>query len=345
MSHIAAAAADPLAPKPTRCELAHPVFTTFGDVQFRRADTDGTPVLTMQLGERKAQIPLDALRREFAIATGSADGRMLALIATSLDYVACLRPGDRLPSEVLTGQASWKPSPNHLRLAATRLRLNLVTWLSPASQWATCPRDELTLLRLADDPALLRDVQVAAMAAARHLALPDAAEVTRLMAALAEELSYIEALRQRLLVRVEALCRRVSALFGSRRCRGVAADTLSQVHRLGMLAFRQFRVRFDDLDALTAVFDTLARNVDGLRGFIRSTRDWLYCSQRAWEPLLARWDQAAAGASDEVSALLTASYQFLAPRFMPTTKWPGARPAAPLRRMHPAVPAPMQMAW
>ena len=337
----------PLEPMPLRCELKHRVFSTFGDLHFRRSEADGAPVLTMRLGEREAQVPLEALRKEFGIAEDSADGRMLALIAKALEYVSCLQPGDRLPPEVLDGQASWRPSPNHLRLAATRLRLNLVAWSAPKSRWAGAQRDELSLLRLADDPALSREVQAAALAAAHMLGLRDGEQVLRLMEELSEELSYIEALRQRLLTRVEQLCRRVARLLHSRQG-GPSPDTLSQVHRLGVLAFRQFRSRFDDVDALTGVFETLKHDLDGIRGFIRTTRDFLYRSQRAWEPLLAKWDKAADEAAGGAAGLLSATYQFLAPRFMPFTEWQGQKRAAaapPRTQAASAGPGAAQMAW
>ena len=322
-----------------RLVLQHPVFSSFGDVRFRRAEPDGLPVLAIRLGEREAQLPLDALQREFGIADDSDDGRMLALIAAALEYVPSLQAGDRLPSEVLTGKASWRPSPDHLLLATTRLQLNLLAWLAPQSRWAATKRDDVTLLRLAGGAALSRDVQAAASAAAQLLGLRDAAHVIGLIADLSDELSYIEALRQRLLARVEALCRRVAILRVQRRI-GAAADTLSQVHRLSLMAFQQIRTRFDDVDAVTCVFDTLGRNTESLRGFIRSTRDWLYQSQRAWEPLLARWDRTAKAES----GLLASTYRFLAPRFMPTTQWQGqqATSAPPKTR---AGPPRAQMAW
>ena len=69
----------------------------------------------MLLGERQAAVPLRALQNEFGIADDSADGRMLGLIAGALDFVPLLRPGDALPAEVRTGEASWKPDAMHFR--------------------------------------------------------------------------------------------------------------------------------------------------------------------------------------------------------------------------------------
>src|SRR6185312_7558118 len=88
-----------------RCRLEHSVFSQISDPVFRRSETDGTAVMVVQLGDREAALPLRALQREFGIEDASNDGRMLGLIAASLDFVAALRIGDKLPAEVLTGQA------------------------------------------------------------------------------------------------------------------------------------------------------------------------------------------------------------------------------------------------
>ena len=65
--------------------------------------------MVVKLGERDAAIPLRSLQREFGIPDDSDDGRMLGLIAQSLDFVTGVQIGDALPTEVLTGQASWEP--------------------------------------------------------------------------------------------------------------------------------------------------------------------------------------------------------------------------------------------
>ena len=79
------------------------------------------------------------------------------------------------------------------------------------------------------------------------------------------------------------------------------------------------------------------RNADSQRAFIRTNRDWLYRSQRAWQPVLDDWDEAGTEFGDGSRALLARTYRFLAPRYMPVTEWlPPAqleRKKAPLRQM------------
>ncbi len=307
-------------PIPERCVLEHPMFAALSDVRFRRSGTDGAAMMAVSLGDREADIPLRSLGREFGIDSASPDGRMLELIGESLDFVSVLQPGDRLPPEILTGQASWRPSPNHLRIAGTRLRLQLVAWLTPGAAQNGVP-NELALLRLADDPELHRNVQAVIGRAAHELGLSSGADVTRLLDELAEELAYIEALRDRLLRRVEAVFRKVARLNQQRTTQFGGAETLLQVKRLCGSALQQVRVRFAELDRQTGEVLSALRNQDHHRLFIRSNRDWLYRSQRAWDPILKQWDAVADQLDDATWALLARTYQFLAPRFMATTEW------------------------
>ena len=301
---------------PERCALANPVFARFGEPLFRRAEADGMPVMVIALGEGQAALPLRALQREFHIDDDSPDGRMLGLIAELLDYVTCLRPGDRPPAEVLTGEASWEPEARHRRLAAARLRLQLLAWLDPAAA-----SDPTAHARLETDPGLRARVQAAFDQAATALGLPDSEAVVPVVAGLAEEIAYIEALREGLLARVQAMCAKLDTLGAGWRGNAERQTTLTQVRRLAHIALTQLAARFAEVDAQTAEIVGALRNAESHRAFIRSSRDWLYRSRRAWEPLLADWDAAGPGLDDSAWLRLGRSYQFLAPRFMPVQEW------------------------
>lgn len=323
---------------PDRCELQHKVFTTLGDVRFRRSSTDGETMIALRLGDKEAQLPIESLRREFSIGKDTADGRMLDLIGSALDYVSSLQPGDRLPPEVCSGLASWAPGSKHIRMAGTRLRLDLVSWGDPKSARASVARDEATLLFMSDDPTLYSDVHLVSIAVADRLGLADGQQVVALLDECAQELAYIEALRERLLGRVAALCRRVGLIQRDGKRPGMSFDTLSQVHRLLMIATKQMVGRFDEVDAQTGEIGSLLRNMDNQRVFIRANRDWLYRCLRTWEPILDRWSRLADDGGDEMGPVLSASYQFLAPRYMPSTAWHGTRE----KRGTGPVPSPMR---
>ncbi len=313
---------------PEFCLLRHGVFSALGEVTFRRADSDGTPVMIMPMGALNASVPLRALQREFAIGDDTPDGRMLGLIAASLDYVNFLRPGDPLPAEVLTGLASWEPGEAHRVIVANRLRLQLLRWLDPQHPTITALR------QLDDDPVFRRHVQAAFEHAAEALGLGAPAEVIALFEALCTELSFIEALRHRLGHRVRAFSDRMHGLAG-RRQDGERTQMLIQVQRLAEIGRNAIQGRFAEVDACTSEIMVALRNVEDQQSFIRSNRDWLYRCQRAWEPVLAAWEARDTARDPSMWQLVATTYQFLAPRYMPVQEWrsaPAARAARGRRK-------------
>ncbi len=297
------------------------MFRRLGDIVFRRSLADGTPMMILSFGEREAGVPLRSLQHELDITDDSPDGRMLGRIAESLDYVACLRPGDPMPAEVVDGQASWEPTNAHRRTAATRLRLQLLAWIDPAAaQEAGAERDiEAQMQR---DPVIRSKVQAAFREAAATLELESPAEVVAVVERLSEETAYIEALRELLLSRVQALMARVGQMLrGSGRIDLNRRDDLTQMVRLGEIALKQFRARFEDVDVQTAEIIPMLRNADSQIAFIRSNRDTLYRSLRGWEPVLNDWAKAG-GPSAELGPVITATYHFLAQRYLPYSEWP-----------------------
>lgn len=326
--------------RPDRCVLQHPLFSALGEISFRRAETDGTPVMVVSLGERVAAVPLRALQREFAIDDDSPDGRMLALIAEALDYVAGLHLGDRLPSEVLDGSASWEPEPRHRAQVENRLRMQLLAWLDPAGREAG-PGRGAAVARLDEDAGLRQRVQQAFEQAARALGLPDARAVIALVENLASELSYIEALRDGLLRRVQLMARRVAQAVSRFRGDGTRLESLTQVHRLGEIALTRIAARFEEVDAQTGEVMAALRNIESQQAFIRSNRDLLYRSLRGWEPILAAWEVQEGTLDEGFWALIGRTYHFLAPRYMPVQEWHAQTAARPRRGAKPD----RAMAW
>ena len=307
--------------KPTHCVLEHRMFALFQDPVFRRADTDGTPVMAVRLGDRDAAMPLRSLQREFGIGDSTHDGTVLAAIAEALDFVPILRLGDPLPPEILTGDASWEPGPTHQRLALIRLQMQLVAWLHGGDGAEPIVLDAAALAGLEDDPVLRQQIQEAFQRAAESLGLPSKDAVIEQMESLAFELAFIESLRERLLELVRQMARRLERL--SRGFRGDTEQraTLDRLRHLSGEALRQISHRFEQQDAQAGEVMAALRHLESHRHFIRANRDWLYRSHMAWEPLLADWDKAGEALNEPLRALLARTYQFLAPRFMPVTEW------------------------
>ncbi len=304
--------------QPDHCVLENAVFTRLGNAIFRRAELDGAPVMVVALGESTATLPFRSLRREFGIEEASADGRMLGLITESLDFVSGLSPGDPLPSEVLSGRASWQPGPKYQQAAAAKLRVQLLAWLDPAAAQQGPPP---SLERLESDPALRAAVQRAFEQAAVELGIDDPKAVMTLVAELAEELSYIEALRDRFLRRVTSMVGRVDGLSSGAVMNAERQTALSRIRKLAHAALKQISSRFAEVDAQTGEVLATLRHVERHTAFIRAHRDWLYRSSRAWEAILLDWDSAMPGLDDAAWKRLNRAYHFLAPRYMPVQEW------------------------
>ena len=119
---------------PETCQLSHAGFRMLGEPVFRLSEGMRVPSMVVQLESQEAVLPLRSVAREFRIDPKSADGQMLELIEQALDFVVAVRLGDKLPSELNGGEASWEPNEQDRRIAASRVRHNLVAASSPV--WA-----------------------------------------------------------------------------------------------------------------------------------------------------------------------------------------------------------------
>jgi hypothetical protein len=126
---------------------------------------------------------------------------------------------------------------------------------------------------VADDPARKAQVQQAFAKAAEALGMPSREAVIQLVEELAQELAYIEALRDRLLRRVKGMSDKLNRMAQNYHGDASHLETLTQVRRLTNIAFKQISHRFDELDAQTGEVMSALRNADSQRVFIRSNRD------------------------------------------------------------------------
>jgi hypothetical protein len=303
---------------PATLLLEHPVFSRFGPPVFRRDPSGGEPVMIVALGERMVALPLSPLRAEFGLGPETPDGRMLDLVREALDFVNEMRPGQAFPPEIITGEASWEPGPEHFALAFARLRLSLLAWFQGKDFEKT---DDETLLAMVEDPAFRPRIQEAFEKAAHELGLPDGEAVLGALEHFAHELAYIEALRLRLLRRVQNLAARIIRVQVHWRGDSTHGEVVAQVTRLARRAARQLAARFEELDAQTGEVISALRNDAHQRSFIRATRDFFYRTWLGFEPLLTAWEQAVDPTDREQWGLLERTYQFLAPRYMTVTEW------------------------
>lgn len=295
--------------------------------------------MALSVDNNDVVLPLRSVASLFGIRPDSADGQMLGLVEQGLRFVATLQLGDKLPTEVSTGEASWEPSAYHRQVASARLQLQLVSWIGGIAESEDGRVTSQMLLVSVDDPAIRPRVQDALRQAAAELGIAGGGPaVAALVEELAHELSYIEAMRERLLERVRAIGKGLvragqenAALAPGRR------ETLFQVVRLASSALAELISAFEEVDGQTASILPALRNLERQRSFLRPHRDRLYCGYLAWDPIFRSWETVAGGAGgagragreqDGFWRVVDETYRFLAPQFMSVQEWQSILAAA-----------------
>ncbi len=296
----------------------HKFFTSFEQIQFRTTEAnEAVAVLTMAGNE--AVLGFDGIRREFGLTPDTDDGKMLDVVEKGLKFVRGLKPGDPIPKEILSGEASWTPSDRHLRIAHQRLTLQLVTWLTGDEHAFTSPEE---LLQVANDPQVKKNVTLAFSEAAEALGIgrDRREEVVQYIEQLAKEFAYIEALRDVFneIKKIDEKIQGLRRVYSSDR--GMI-ETTDHVGRLSQRSISIYSAYFYDIDAQTGEILSVLRNLDGQIEYIRKTRDELYCRMFPWDEFIKIWKTIYVVKSDENVMRLRDIYQFLAPRFMQVNEW------------------------
>jgi hypothetical protein len=305
------------APRATHFAFAHKVFAAPG-ARFAAA-ANGDPMLYVTLGDLAVGISLPTLRAEFGIAADSPDGRLLDIVSQSLRFVREILPGDCIPRELLDGTASWSVEEQHLATARSRLTLQLATWMRGGE---TTVLDRTQLQRLADDPGTKERVQAAFGEAAERLGLgrDGRQAVVDRVELMARELSYIEALRDRvaLVLSIDRKLNRLAAAY--RRDRSFMED-LVRVRNLMRHPVTEFTDMLMQVDAQTSEILALLRNMDVHVAFIRETRNELHWRLMAWDEVVVPWQDHDPVRCEETERLVRSLYRLLAPLYATGAVW------------------------
>jgi hypothetical protein len=304
---------------PQICYLGHPGFHMLGEPLFRLSEGTRIASMVVQLDGHDAVLPLRAVAREFRVDPESADGKMLTLIEQALEFVVSLRFGDKLPSELYGGEASWEPTEADRRIAASRVRYSLVRCVfAPSSKstsvsgggapgWEDEPKNRALLKQAITDAASLLDGS-------------DEAEVTTRVASTCEEMAYIETMRRALgrgvnILREKLLHLPTDELPVSRR------EIINQVQTLARAGIKQIMGRFEEADARLEDVLALLRDLPAAIAGLHRQRDWLFRTNLAWSTVFADWEAAPKHFDEFVMKAVERTYIFLAPRFMTFQEW------------------------
>jgi hypothetical protein len=305
------------AAEPKRFEFAHKVFAAPGAIFEIDAQTD-EPVLKVDLGDLRAAMPFQALREKFVLAADSPDRRMLDEVAKALAFVRRVRPGDTIPAELLDGSASWKVEKRHLETAQGRVTAGLLAWLGEGSK----AESAVELAALAADAGVKAKVQAAFGRLAQRMGLPDErrSEVVDAVDRLAHELSYIEALRDKVgqARRAVELLKRLRGSY--RRERGTL-ESLERIVHLLEKPVKRYECRIAEVDAQTGETHNTILNLTRQIAFMREARDWLHRETMRWDEILEAWASETAEPTRAQQRKIAATYRFAARHFPLAEEW------------------------
>lgn len=304
---------------PEWIELKHAFFKPFDNPHFRMAGVDDeTPVFVGELGEQEVVLSIKGIKRELGFSDESPEAHMLDVIGASLNYVVMVRPGDAVPSELLSGDASWEPTEKDIEAARRRVNIQLLTWISGEEQTDGSNRKILEKLEEKETEARINE---AFEAAAKQLGLARREDVTEAVEKLARELAYIEALRS-MFATIVKLERKLQAFRMQFKNQNSTVSEIDQILRLMRVPIKAWKGEFEMADAQTGEILMVLKNIDMQISFIRETRDDLHRRFMAWSGILKTWEKVEPGSEPYgFSEMLRELNRFLAPRYMSIQEW------------------------
>lgn len=302
----------------THFDFQHKVFS-LPSAFFCVDPTSKDPVLNILLGDLKAALAFPTLLESFHIEEGSHDERLLEVVEQGLAYVKQIRPGEQIPGELLDGRASWSVEDKHRVLAKGRLTMQVISSVK-GSEVIVSDADQLE--QVLEDPQNKERVKAGLARLAERLRIGENAEqiLSDRIDDLAQELSYIEALRDRFkhIRKIEAKLAKLVTIYRTDR------TFCSEVNRMqGLIRkpLREYDLIFDQADAQTGDIFGALKDFHATVQFIRKIRDDLRAKLLEWEDLLQGWDAAGLERSPQIEQLQKQTYRFLASRYIETTVW------------------------
>jgi len=177
---------EPQTPEPT-ISFEKSFFRSVEGSYFKLLEDTGDAVMIMPLEGGDVSLKLGGIKHELELGPDDHDTKTLDTIAEALKYVRGIRAGDPVPSELLSGKASWEVSQQDRATAHNRVTMQLVSWMSGDETLVTEP-DQLA--QIIEDPKTREKISAAFAEAAESLGLGKDRheEVIALVGNLAEEL-------------------------------------------------------------------------------------------------------------------------------------------------------------
>jgi len=281
--------------------------------RFALTENTQEPRFFVDLGGMSASLAIEVLEKEFMIAKNSHDHKLIQVAVKGLRFVDDILVGDAIPSEILSGAVSWEIKGKHKLVAARRLQVQLLSWVSGKELLLTDADEIAMFLEQIENKTKLKG---AFEAASEQLGYgPDGHEkVMEHLHTLARELCYIEALREQFQL-VRGIAERLNAL---RKIYSTDQRMKDEIRCIGLLlgkALVEYEKIFSDVDAQTSEIIGALKSIDRQIKYIRERRDQLYFIMRGWDPVIKLWSEARNERSRQMDKALSATYRLLATRF------------------------------
>lgn len=294
------------------------VFSVEGAV-FRKTSDGADVALYVPMGDSVAAITVRQIKSGFNIAPGSEDDKLLGYVIKGLEFVREIYPGDSVPSEVLTGEASWMVEEQYLAAAKARVMMQLVAWMTGEDFGAV---DLSEILARAENPETKKLVQEAFGDMAEKLGYGDdrREEVVQLVDRFAHELSYIEALRGKL-SKIKDVTAKLKNLYKIHHRDSGLGESITRCNTLMEKPIQDVFNKFEFFDgAISEILNTL-RKYDAQIEFVRKTRDELRQVYILWEDILEIWARCDAAEEADTENAIRETYRFAAQHFVQTDDW------------------------
>lgn len=299
-------------------DFKHRLFSLDGCV-FRKAQGSEQVALYVPMGDVVAALPVHQIHLEFEIPKESDDHRLMSLAGQALQYVKQVYPGDSIPREVITGKAPWMVDEKYLKQAQAWVSMLVVAWKTGEDTASMKRKDMLERAATPETKVILEQAYPEiAKAVAPDEPRPDQAK--ELLEKLAQELSYIEALREKFLDirRMQTKLKGTSSAYQSEKA---VAEQITRCNSMFEAPTRSFYEKFAELDTYVVDLTSILKHFDAQVNFIRGERDAFRQIHQLWEPLLERWEKYPGGRSENGEELIRDTYRFAAQHYMRTADW------------------------
>jgi len=305
-------------PETVHFDFKHRLFTIDGCV-FRKTSDGSEVALLVPMGDVHAALPVHQIRQEFEIDPESDDEQLMQWAAQALQYVRQIYPGDSIPSEVLTGKAPWMVEEKFLTLARARIAMLVVAWKTDEDISKLKTKDILEHAESAESKAILES-SYDEIATELELGEGKRDHIIELMDKLAQELSYVEALREKFL-ELRHMQAKLKSLYSTYQGEKAITEAITRCNSLLEVPIKEQFEKFAEFDTYMTDIINIMRHFDAQVNFIRGERDAFRQTYMLWENLLTQWNEFPGGRNDVTNSLVNETYRFAAQHFVRTADW------------------------